>query len=84
MTKHFLLILLSYISLTATSNAAGWTAELTIDSVWIQDNLIVAETSGGAGVYYSGCVSSKYVMNVTTSDAKNQAVSMLMTAATTG
>ncbi len=84
MNKILCLISIIYFTFSTNVFAAGWTDELTIDAVWIQDNLIVAETSGGAGVYYTGCVSSKYIMSLTNTDSKNQALSMLMTAAATG
>ncbi|PHR54835.1 MAG: hypothetical protein COA47_14820 [Robiginitomaculum sp.] len=64
--------------------AQGWTDPLTVKEVWLQDNLIVVHTSGGAGVYTSGCVSSKYIVVMGTEEARNQAFSLLLTATATG
>lgn len=64
--------------------ALGWTDPLTVEEVWLEDNLIVVHTSGGTGVYTSGCVASKYIVGMMTDAARNQAFSLLMTAAVTG
>ncbi len=63
--------------------AAAWTpAEgLTVTDVWVEDNLIVVHTTGS---HASSCHANNWVVKSTTSETRQQAFSLLVTALSTG
>jgi len=82
--KKLTIIVIALLTIPFQALAQGWTDPLKVEDVWVEDNLIVVHTSGGAGVYTPGCVASTYIVGMATDTARNQAFSLLMTASVTG
>lgn len=82
--KSFALSVLIILISIAPTYAAGWTGAISVDRVLIEDNIIAVFSTGHPGPYTTGCVSGSYIITMTTETARNQAISILLTASTTG
>lgn len=67
------------------SQAAGWTAELTVTSVFTEasTDLIVAYTSGGQ-VYAAGCAANSWIFPASTTARASRGYATLLSAVATG
>lgn len=80
--KKILSLLTTFFCLSSLAQAQGWTDPLIVDRFIVEDNLIAVYTTGQPGSYVPGCVSGSYTIKMSTEEARNQAISILLTAST--
>ncbi len=83
--RQFLVVISILLSLISPANAAGWSAELTIDSMFVygHNDQIVINTSGGA-VYTAGCIADRWFLTSNTPERYARLYSTLLSAMHTG